>query len=54
MGRQIVGHVLFALVYADFLIAAYLRDHLHATKRQRSAIDKRRVSPPKKKTADKS
>jgi hypothetical protein len=42
MGSQIVGNVLFALVQADFLIAANLRDHLHATERHRSAIDKRR------------
>ena len=36
------GNVLFALVHADFLIAADLRDHLHATEHHRSAIDKRR------------
>jgi hypothetical protein len=42
MGRKIVGYVLLALVHADFLIAPYLRDHLHATKHHRSTIDKRR------------
>jgi hypothetical protein len=31
MGGTIVGNVLCALLHADFLIAAYLRDHLHAT-----------------------
>src|SRR2546423_9726224 len=42
MGSKIVGNVLFALVHADFLMAADLREHLHATERHRSAIDKRR------------
>ena len=42
MGSKIVGNVLFAFVHADFLIAAYLRDHLHATEHHRRAIDKRR------------
>ena len=42
MGRKIVGHGLFALVHADFLIAAYLRDHLHTTEHRRGAIDKGR------------
>jgi hypothetical protein len=42
MGSKIVGNVLFALVHADFLVAAYLRDHLYAPERHRSAIDKRR------------
>ena len=34
--------VLLALMQADFLIAADLRDHLHATAQRRGAIDKRR------------
>ena len=35
-------HVLLALLQADFLIAADLRDHLHATEHRRGAIDKGR------------
>ena len=42
MRGTVVGNVLFAFVHADFLIAAYLRDHLHATEQRRGAIDKGR------------
>ena len=42
MGGKIVSDVLLALMQADFLIAAYLRDHLHATEQRRGAIDKGR------------
>ena len=42
MGGKIIGNGLFALVQADVLIAAALRDHLHATEHRRGAIDKRR------------
>src|SRR5499426_2832109 len=31
MRGKIVRHVLVVLIHADFLIATYLRDHLHAT-----------------------
>ena len=41
MGSKIVGNVLFAFVHAAFLIATYLREHLHATEHHRRAIDKR-------------
>jgi hypothetical protein len=40
MRGKIVGNVLCALLHADFLIAAYLRDHLHTTEHRRGAIDK--------------
>ena len=42
MGSNRVGNVLFALGHTAWLIAAYLRDHLHAPERHRSAIDKGR------------
>jgi hypothetical protein len=40
MGSKIVADVLLALMQADFLIAADVRDHLHATEHCRGAIDK--------------
>ena len=42
MGGKIVADVLLALMQADFLIAADLRDHLHATEHRRGTIDKGR------------
>ena len=42
MGSKIVMDVLLTLLQADFLIAADLRDHLHATEQRRGAIDKGR------------
>ena len=42
MGGTIVGNGLVALVHADVLIAASLREHLSATARHRSAIATRR------------
>ena len=42
MGGKIVADVLLALMEADFLFAADLRDHLHAAEYRRGAIDKGR------------
>ena len=42
MGGKIVGDVLFTLADPNVLIAADLREHLHATEKGRGAIDKSR------------
>ena len=42
MGGKIVCHRLLAFMHADFLIAADLRDDLHATEQRRGPIDKGR------------
>lgn len=41
MGGKVVLDVLLALMQADFLIAADLRDHLHTTEHRRGAIDQK-------------
>ena len=39
MGGKIVGHRLLPFMHADFLVAAYLRDDLHATEQRRGGIN---------------